>query len=351
MHLLVTGGTGFVMSNVVKHVLASSPDAVVSILELGPPSDVAKDFFGEALSRIHHFEGDICERQSFDRVSREHDITHVIHGAAYCHAPEREQTNPTAFVSVNVLGTMTVMEWARSTVSLQRLICVSSGGVYGDPSQFSSEEPQREDGPFNPPELYAISKYAGEQIARRYGELFDIDVRRVRFSAVFGPMERPTSSRSLMSLPYHIARSLIDQRPLRLTRAGLHAGGDFLSSMDVGAALDGLLRADGLAGSVYNIAGGEYIRFKDMIDVAEAVAPDLRYELVEDGDQADFHQDPALRLGRWNAYAIDAIRNAVGWKPRSFEMQLRSYLEWVMEDPDRRCPPLGDDSRLSTSRT
>lgn len=342
MHLLVTGGTGFVMSNVVKQVLTNSPEAEVSILDLGRTGDLARNFLGSDMARVKHYQGDIRDRAVLDRMAGDHEITHVIHGAAYCHVPEWERDNPTGFIEVNVMGTTTIMEWARSLASLRQLICVSSGGVYGDPSRFSSGEPQAEDGPFNPPELYAISKYAGEQIARRYGELFDIDVRRVRFSAVFGPMERATSSRSLMSLPYHIARALIEQRPLRLTKEGLRAGGDFLSSAEVGVAMEHLLAADGLAGRVYNVAGGQYLRFQDIVDTAQEIAPELQYELVADGKEADFDQDPSLRLARWNAYAIDALRDAVGWQPRPFEVQLSSYLDWVMEDPDHRCPPLVD---------
>ena len=280
-----------------------------------------------------------------ENISSQWSITHVVHAAMVAHFPAWERTTPAKFIDVNVMGTVNVLEWARQLDGLRRFLYVSSGGVYGDPTPESPTGPQPEEGPFSPPELYAISKLTAEQIVRRYGELFGFDTRRVRFSGVFGPMERYTPGRVTMAMPYYMVRSVIEQRPFRLTAATYEAGGDFLSSEDIGFALPAIIRAERCQHDVYNVAFGTFTRVPDVLDAFKAAVPAFEYELVDDS-LADVIMDPTQRLARWNAYAIDRISSEFGWQPRPLTEQLRSYYDWVMIEPDVRCPRTTEPTSL-----
>lgn len=333
-HLLGTGGTGLVMSNTVKALLAADPDMTATILDLGEMDAVASDFFGDLLARITHVRGDIRDPSVLGEITQRAPVTHVVHGAAHCHVPEWERNDPTQFVQVNVVGTTNLLDWARDLPQLQKFLYVSTGDIYGEPTRFTPEGPQAADGPYDTPEIYAITKYCADHLCRRYGELFDIDVQRIRLSAIFGPMERGTAGRALMSLPFKIAASIVEERPLRITEESLSAGKDFLSAQDVADAVTAILATDGIAGEAFNVAGGRYVLIQEFLDTASQIVPDFCYEIVADGESADFHQDISKRLARWDAYSISRLTKLVGWKPRPLEQQVQTYLEWVTGHPD-----------------
>ncbi len=335
--VLVTGGAGFVGSNFVERLLAEDPDVRVIVLDRAV-DDLAHGLFAPFAERVTLQLGDITSPASLAAVAHQDEITHVVHAAMVAHVPEWEIDDPTRFVEVNIVGTSNVLEWARRLPALERFVYVSSGGVYGDATTDSPEAPQPETGPFNPPELYAISKYTSELMARRYGLLFGLEVRAVRLSWVFGPMERVTSSRTLMSPPYAIARALIEDRPVTVTRRSLTSVGDFLSSADIAPALRSLLYAAKPRHFAYNIAAGELTTIGDLLDLASRAQPGLRHVVVADGETADIDHDPTLRRARWNAYAIERMRSEFGWEPRPLADQLATYYAWVLANPAVRCP-------------
>jgi len=339
MTVLITGGTGFVMSNVVKHLLQTDAEATAILLDLAPFEGLVADFLSPVKERIISFQGDIRHRELLNQISADWPITHVVHAAMIAHVPRWERESPAKFIDVNVMGTVNMLEWARQLDGLRRFLYVSSGDVYGEPQPGTTESPHHETGTLDQPELYAISKYASEQIVRRYGELFGLDTCRVRFSGVFGPMERPTPGRAIMAMPYHMVRSMIEQRPLRLTAETLEAGADFISAEDIGYALPALLRPGVHRHDVYNVAYGQFTPVPEVLDAFKSVVPHFEYELVEP-DRADVIRDPTRRLARWNAYSIERISSEFGWTPRPIAKQLAGYYEWVMADPAQRCPPL-----------
>ena len=336
--MLVTGGAGFVGSNLVRRLLENDADARVIVFDRAV-DDLAHELFAPFADRITLHLGDITSPPALDDVAGKDEITHIVHGAMVAHVPQWEIDAPTQFVQVNIVGTLNVLEWARRLPSLERFVYLSSGGVYGDETADSPVTTQPETGPFNPPELYAISKYASELICRRYAGLFDLNVHTVRLSWVFGPMERATSSRTLMSPPYAIARALIENRAVTVTRRSLGAVGDFLSSADISDAIRTLLVATRPRHATYNIAAGELTSISKLLDLASAAYPNVRLEVVADGASADIDHDPSLRRARWNAYDIERMRSEFAWEPRPLAQQLASYYAWVFEDPAMRCPP------------
>jgi nucleoside-diphosphate-sugar epimerase len=340
MSILITGGTGFVLGNLVKHLLQARPDTRVVVLDISVDADLARSNFGGADGQLRLVEGDVCDQALLGSLSRDERVTHVVHGATVTHDGETERGDPTRYIRVNLDGTLAILEWLRTLPDLERYIHVSTGGVYGDPSALSPRDMQPETGPFDPPELYAVSKYAAELVVRRYGTLFGLPVCRIRLSDVFGPMERPTGARakSSMSLPYRMMRATIERRPLRVSEATLRAGGDFLSAEDIAAAVEKLLFCQALPYDVFNIAAGQRYPVPELFEIFGAIAPEFRYQVVSP-DLAEIHFDPNDRLARFNAYAISRI-SELDWRPRPLEVQFRSYREWVARDPETRCPSL-----------
>jgi len=335
--VLVTGGAGFVGSNLVRALLERDTTSSVVILDRAVDELAASSLapYGE---RVTVQLGDITDPQTFVALPQRERITHVVHGAMIAHVPAWEQDDPSAYVRVNILGTVNVLEYARRQPTVARLLYLSSGAVYGEPTAASPEASQPESGPFNPSETYGISKHTSELLARRYADLFALDVRIARLSWVFGPMERATSGRTIMSPPHAIVSAIVAERALTVTRRSLDAVGDFLSAEDVAAGVVALLMAPTPEHVSYNIALGQLVRLGEVLELAGRIQPAFHYTVVDDDQPADLDHDPTLRRARWNAYAIQRMQRDVGWRPRPLAAQLRSYFDWALANPATRWP-------------
>lgn len=328
MTLLVTGGGGFVMSNVVRQVLESDSAARAIVFDLGPLDALATRFFQPVHERVTYVQGDVTDSHALREAAAGRAITHILHGATVTHVPGGDHADPTRFIHVNVMGTLAVVELARTLKDLRRCVYVSSGAIYGSPTAATPTGPQPESGPINPEELYGISKFTAEQITRRYGELFNLDVCSVRFSSVFGPMERPTATRLNMSLPCRMMAAALAARPLPITAETVQAGGDFLSAEDVAQALTLLLRKERLSHAAYNIAFGAFTPVQVLFSIFKAVMPEFEYAVVAEGE-AEVALPANQRLARHNAYSIERLTAETGWRPRPLNDQFASYCEWA----------------------
>jgi UDP-glucose 4-epimerase len=329
MKVIVTGGTGFVLSNVAARILAAHPDAEVLLLDHAADDRQAAVFLSRAAERVRMVSGDVRDRACLDSLSAGTPPTHVIHGAAVTHDAASERADPCRYIDVNFNGTVAVLEWVRALPPLQRFLYVSTGGVYGIAGPLSPVDIQPETGPFDPPELYAATKFAAELMVRRYATLFAIPACRVRLSDVFGPMERPTAARRSMSLIYRMAAAWQTGRPLRVSRRALQAGGDYIAADDVAEALLILLTRPALPHDVFNVAAGIWRTVHEMLETFAGVAPGFRYEIVP-GAEAEIDFDPANRRARYNAYSI-ARMGKIGWQPRPLAQQFAGYLDWLKQ--------------------
>lgn len=336
VHVLVTGGCGFVLAAGARDILRTYPTAYVTVADRAVPSPLVRDFFAAYADRVCFVQMDVADSGSLPDV----DATHVVHGAALTLDHRRERGSVRECVDINIRGTVNLLEWA-SHRSVRRFVYVSTGAVYGLATRWSPAGTQDEDGPFNPAELYGLTKYTAERIALRYGVTHPLDVRSVRLSAVFGPMERPTGARGTMSLVYRAMRAHVEDRPLLLTARSLRAAVDLVSSEDVGTALSALLVAENLTRDAFNVADGALTPVADVLVHLAGLLPGLRW--TTDEDRFDVDLDPTDVRARYAAYAIDRIAAEVGWRPRPLLEQLRSYVDWVAADPEKRCPPYATD--------
>jgi UDP-glucose 4-epimerase len=339
MTLLVTGATGFVMSVLARHWLESDPTARLVVLDAAPLDAAAQRYFAPYRQRLSVIVADVAQPATWQAALAGHTVTHIVHGATITPLSrgsvaearrEPEAENPARIIEVNVMGTVAVLDWARTLSSLRRFLYVSSGAVYKHHGPDRPGEPLPEDGYVMPRRLYGISKLASELISERYGDLFGMPTASVRPSSVYGPMDRVTASRNFRHVPNRIAHMALDG--VGCVRVNtLDAVGDYIYVEDVAAAIVALLRAPHLRYSAYNIACGVTATIRDMVEWAAEKVPGFRAEIVP-AEQADIVQDPTLKDGMWGAYDISRIRAETGWQPRPMREALHAYMDWIASE-------------------
>lgn len=349
MTLLVTGATGFVMSVLGRHWLDSDPSARLVVLDSSSLDAMAQRYFAPVMTRMSVVTADVTRPETWRGALVGYGITHIAHGATITPISrgsaseakrEPEAESPARIIDVNVMGTVEVLEWARTLPNFKRFIYVSSGAVYKHHGPDRPGEPLPEDGYVMPRRLYGISKLASELITERYGDLFGISTASVRPSSVYGTMDRVTRSRNMRHPPNRIAHMAVEGAK-RVRVNTLDAVGDYIHSEDVARAIVSLLRAPRLGYSTYNIAYGANVSLADMVKWAAEKAPGFAAEVVAP-EQADILADPTLRDGMWGAYDTSRIFGDTGWKPRPMREALHAYMDWIAAD--RAASPPQDSS-------
>ena len=336
MTLLVTGATGFVMSVLARHWLDANPGERLVILDSAAPDVAAVRYFAAVADRLDVVVADVTRPEEWRAALDAKGVTHVVHGATVTPLSrgtaaearrEPEAESPGRIIDVNVMGTVAVLDWARTLPSLRRFIYVSSGAVYKHHGPDRTGEPLPEDGYVMPRRLYGISKLASELITERYGDLFGLSTTSVRLSSVYGTMDRVTASRNFRHVPNRIAHMAVEG--VKRVRVNTFAAvGDYIHVEDVAGAIVSLLHAPTLRYGAYNIAAGATATLSDLIEWAAEKAPGFAGEIAAPSD-ADILQDASLTDGMWGAYDVSRIRAETGWTPRPVREALHAYMDWI----------------------
>ncbi|MDG2111438.1 MAG: GDP-mannose 4,6-dehydratase, partial [Actinomycetota bacterium] len=183
MKLFVTGGAGFIGSNYVRHVFASSDDEVTvfDALTYAGSRDTMTDL--EVDARFRFVEGDICDRDAVTTAMDGHDM--VVHFAAESHV-DRSIDGPDTFVLTNCLGTNVMCDVAR-VVGVERFLHVSTDETYGSRPTGSFDEADM----LTPSSPYSASKAGSDLIALGYRTTFGLPVVVTRSSNNYGPFQFP----------------------------------------------------------------------------------------------------------------------------------------------------------------
>jgi len=328
--LLITGGAGFIGSNLVQHALDHGSDRLVivdkltyagSLLNLERP---LKD------SRVAFVRADIADADAMARVFEEARPDAVLNLAAETHV-DRSIDGPRPFIDTNITGTFVLLEAARRHLaSLDaaaraafRFLHVSTDEVYGalgESGQFSEETPYAPNSP------YAASKASADHLVRAYGHTFGLPVLITNCSNNYGPFQFPEKLIPLMIL------NAVDGRPLPIYGDGGNVR-DWLHVDDHAAGLLLVLRR-GRVGEKYNIGGGNERTNLEIVDRICDALDDARPGAASRRALKTFVAD---RPGHDRRYAIDAskIRRELGWTPRhTFETGLRETVQWYLDHRD-----------------
>jgi dTDP-glucose 4,6-dehydratase len=306
--LLVTGGSGFIGSNFIRHILAThSDDSVVNLDKLtyaGNPAnleDVERD------PRYAFVHGDICDATLVRDVAKGVDA--VINFAASTHV-DRSLMEPDEFLKTDVFGVFTLLE-AVKDLKIPRLLHISTDEVYGSVERGSS----RESDPLRPSNPYSASKAGGDLLALAYWHTHQVPVVITRSSNNFGPYQYPEKV-----VPLFITNALED-KPVPLYGDGRNVR-DWLYVLDNCTAIDLVLRR-GKDGQVYNIGGGH--------EVENIVL--TRQILHLAGKPETLIQPVRDRPGHDRRYSLDSKKvQQLGWAPRyRFGDALAATVAWYRE--------------------
>lgn len=306
MNLLITGALGFVGVSLVR-ALAALPGVRVLAADLHQPDAQIERFWQPVRAQIVPALLDVTDRAAVRNLFDAHPITHVVHAAALTPTDAQERTQPTHTVDVNLGGALNILDAAAHADSVERLLLVSSSGVYGAPTGKSAA--QREDGPRALDNLYAITKYSAELLTARYSQLCKKPMAAIRLGSIYGPWERTSASRPRTSQVGRLLAALRAQRSI--TVAGPDVGRDWAYAGNVAGAVGALLGAPRWRYPVYNVGSGTAIPFRDV--VAHLVARGLQATWVVAASAADVAMTPQQARAPLN---IDRLHADTGFVPR-----------------------------------
>ncbi|HEX7124608.1 MAG TPA: NAD(P)-dependent oxidoreductase [Thermodesulfobacteriota bacterium] len=343
MSVLVTGGAGFVGLNLVEALLARGEAVVVFDRSAPPPAFRAA--VARRPGRLVTVEGDVRDREALARAFDDHGVDRVFHGAAITAGPARERQAPADVLDVNLMGTLAVLEAARDR-GVRRFLYPSSLTVYGE-SLYAREVVDEETTPPVPEGLYAITKYAGERLALRFGALWGLDVVAARIGSVFGPWEADSGARDLLSPFWQVAAAAAAGRPVTLPRAPLRR--ELIYSRDLADALVLLLFAERRRFDLYNVAvkadwSDALLRWCRL--VAETV-PGFVWRVAEADEAATITYHDERPRGR---QAVERLARDLGFVPRfDRDGSLADYARWLAAARGAVEPTPGVRDRAPTS--
>ena len=251
---LVTGGAGFIGSNVAEELVRRGTKVrVLDDFSSGKWANLAG--FGDAVEVI---EGDLRDMTAVQRAVA--GVEGVFHQAALRSVP-RSVDNPLATNDVNITGTLQLLMACRDA-GVKRVVSASSSSVYGA----NEALPKREDQELLPVSPYAASKLAGEHYCRIFTHLYGLETVSLRYFNVFGPRQDPESQYAAV-VPLFIQAAL-DGVPPIVHGDGLQSR-DFTYIDNVVQANLRAMEAPGAAGEAFNIACGARYSLMDILHVIE----------------------------------------------------------------------------------
>ncbi len=315
MATLVTGGTGFVGANIVRD-LARNGRQVVSF-DINEPDQLLQNFIGESSPLVTFVQGDIVDRGSVERLGREHQIGKIVHAAVYTVNREALETERSRdVIAINIEGTANLLELAR-TQQVTRFVYVSSGAVYG--SALPGDQTLNEDTPPAPSNLYGITKFTSEMITRRYGELHGFSTASVRLSTPYGPMERITGHRAVMSVFYDWTGRAV--RGESITAEDMDQGRDYTYIADIADGIRTVLDAPSLPHRLYNITAGTWVTFQEILDRLVELSPSTQVVTPAASQVKSGYARGPLSGHR--------LFEDLGWTPKyDLKAGLADYIQW-----------------------
>jgi nucleoside-diphosphate-sugar epimerase len=321
---LVTGATGFVMANLVRHLAELGHDVVAA--DLKPPDAPLKQFVDGLPGKVSFRQLDVTDGPAVRALVRETRPDRAVHGAAVTAIPpdvERARFVETALV--NVGGALHVLA-SLADAGVGRVVAVSSGSVYGRRENLA---PISEDETKDPQALYPMTKWAGDMLARRFAQIRGLDLAVARLASPFGPFERDTGSRPLLSPMACWATNAVKGERIVVTGDPTYAR-DAVYVADVAGGIATILLADRLPHDAYNIGWGYGTSADEALAALGRICPAMEVERRPDL--------PSPWLGPGNVargpLRCDRLRQDLGWRPRyDLASGLADYVAWLLRHP------------------
>jgi len=255
---LVTGGAGFIGSNIVKILLGRGAKIrVLDNFSTGNRKNIAPFKKNKNFELI---EGDLRNYPTVRQVVN--GIDFILHQGALP-SVSRSIDDPVTTNNVNIQGTLNVLEAAKE-FGVKRIIYASSSSIYGN----NKTLPKTEDMPVNPLSPYALSKYVGERYCQLYYQIYGLETVCLRYFNVFGPNQNP-NSRYSAAIPKFISLMKRNKSPI-IYGDGLQSR-DFTYVENIVEANILACESDKAAGEVFNIACGKSYNLLEIIEILNKI--------------------------------------------------------------------------------
>jgi len=307
---LVTGVAGFIGSHLAEALLARG-DRVVGI-------DEFNDYYDPGLKRRNvdrltgHANFTLVEGsiKALDWTEMLAGVTTVFHQAAQAGVRSSWGESFIDYSDRNINATQTILEAAKNSSSLQRLVFASSSSVYGNAQSFPTSEsacPQ----PVSP---YGITKLAAEQLCGLYWHNFGVPVVALRYFTVYGPRQRP-------DMAFHkFFKAILADETINIYGDGKQTR-DFTFVTDAVAANLAAATVPEAVGEVFNIGGGSRVMLKEILETIETIV---------DRPVRRQHLESAAGDARHTSADISKAQRLLGYAPKvSLEEGLRQEWEWI----------------------
>lgn len=306
MKVLVTGGAGFIGSNIVRLLLAEGHGVnVLDNLSSGYEANL------HLFTGIRFVRGDVRDPEA---VCKGMDGAEVVFHLAASVGNKRSIDNPVEDSEVNVLGTLKVLEEARRC-GVRKVVFSSSAGIFGELKTL----PIKEDHPVEPDSPYGASKLCAEKMCLAYAKLYGLEVACLRYFNVYGPNQRYDAYGNVIPI---FANNILQGIPLTIFGDGEQTR-DFVSVHDVARAnIDAAMTAK--ATGVFNLGSGTRVsinRLAEMVADAAWVELDKRHAPPRKGDVRDSLAD------------ISWAQRTFGFAPSvDLRKGLEEYVAWLKGD-------------------
>jgi len=307
---LVTGGAGFIGSNLVEALIGQGdPVRVLDNFATGRRENLAP-FAG----KFELVEGDLRDLEAVGKAVD--GVDYVLHEAALG-SVARSVDDPATSNAVNVDGTINVLVAARDA-KVKRVVYAASSSAYGDTPTL----PKREDMPPQPKSPYAVSKLAGEHYCRAFHSIYGLETVSLRYFNVFGPRQNPRV-RYAAVVPLFLSALLAGEPPV-LEGDGEQTR-DFTFIADCVRAILLACTAPKAPGETINVAGGQE---RSIISVLQ-LAQEITGNAIEPARKPPRPGDVRRSLAD-----ISKARELLGWEPQvAFDEGLRRAAEWIRAAP------------------
>lgn len=325
MKVLLTGGNGFAGHHMAEAILKNT-DWDIDIMDRLSYASSGYSRLREVNcyddSRIRHFSHDFTLPIVEGLRAELADTDYIIHMGAETHV-DNSIKDPEPFVRCNVLGTMNLLEFARSAIKLKKFFYMGTDEVFGPADRDTVPNGYKEWDRYNSTNPYSASKAGGEELCLAWANTYDVPVMIGHTMNLFGERQHPEKFipkviRAVMrgeTVYIHADRSLT----VSGSRFWIHARNAAQAVL--------FLLEQGSVRDKYNIVGEKEVSNLEMAEfIAKALGKELKYEMV------DFHSS---RPGHDLRYGLDGTKlKEMGFGyPKSFEQSLEKTIQWTLENP------------------
>ena len=313
--ILVTGGAGFISSNMIRYLLERTTHEVVTMDALTYAGNLANLAGVMGHERLRFIKGDI--RDVDDVTAALEGVDVIVNAAAESHVSKSIEQGGAEFVTTNVVGTQVLLDAIREQ-PIERFVLISSSEVYGT----AETEPMAETHPLEPRSPYAATKAGGDRLAYSYWCTYDLPIVILRPFNNYGPYQHPEKV-----IPRFIIQALTDQ-PLTIHGDG-SASRDWLHVADTAEAITAACEVplERIVGEVINVATG---RDETVCDIADAV---LR--ILDKPRSLKQHVDDRPGQVHRHIGSTDKALDLLGWRSSiSFEDGLERTIRWYERHPE-----------------